>query len=136
MGVGTIMKSRKIILMAWGEGKANIIHETVEGKVRESIPATYLQEHDNTAIVLDTAASEKLKRINTPWLLSSCEWNENLVRKAVVWLCQELEKPILKLTDENYNENGMADLITTQGPAYNINIKVYPIELRAHSIPI
>ncbi len=125
MGVGTILKSRKIILMAWGEGKANIIKETVEGEVKENIPATYLQDHDNTAIVLDTAASEKLKRINTPWLLSSCKWDEKLIRKAVVWLCQKLDKPVLKLTDENYNENGMADLITTQGPAYNINIKVF-----------
>lgn len=125
MGVGTIMKSKKIILMAWGEGKANIIKETVEGDIQESIPATYLQNHKNTTIVLDQASSEKLMRINTPWLLTSCKWDEKLVRKAVVWLCQKLDKPILKLTDENYNENGMADLITTQGPAYNINIKVF-----------
>lgn len=125
MGVGTIMKSKKIILMAWGEGKASIIKETVEGEIKENIPATYLQEHENTAIVLDTAASEKLKRINTPWLLSTCEWDDKLIRKAVVWLCQKLDKPVLKLTDENYNENGMADLITTQGPAYNINIRIF-----------
>ena len=125
MGVGTIMKSKKIILMAWGEGKASIIRESVEGEIKENIPATYLQNHDNTAIVLDTAASEKLMRINTPWLLSSCDWDDKLIRKAVVWLCQKLDKPVLKLTDENYNENGMADLITTQGPAYNINIKVF-----------
>lgn len=125
MGVGTIMKSKKIILMAWGEGKANIIKQTVEGEIQESIPATYLQDHDNTTIVLDKASSEKLMRINTPWLLTSCEWDDKQVRKAVVWLCQKLDKPILKLTDENYNENGMADLITTQGPAYNINIKVF-----------
>ncbi|MDX1640262.1 MAG: glucosamine-6-phosphate deaminase [Balneolaceae bacterium] len=125
MGVGTIMKSKKIILMAWGEGKANIIKQTVEGEIQESIPATYLQEHKNTTIVLDQAASEKLMRINTPWLLTTCEWDDTLIRKAVVWLCQKLDKPILKLTDENYNENGMADLITTQGPAYNINIKVF-----------
>lgn len=125
MGVGTILKSKKIILMAWGEGKSNIIKQTVEGEIQENIPATYLQEHENTAIVLDEAASEKLMRINTPWLLTSCDWDDRLRRKAVVWLCQKLDKPILKLTDENYNENGMADLITTQGPAYNINIKVF-----------
>jgi len=125
MGVGTILSADKVILMAWGEGKAPIIKETTEGEVKESIPATYLQEHENTVIVLDEAASEKLKRINTPWLLTSCEWNDQLIRKAVVWLCQKLEKPILKLTDENYNENGMADLIATKGPAYNINIKVF-----------
>ena len=125
MGVGTIMKAKQIVLMAWGEGKASIIQETVEGEIRENIPATYLQEHKNTTIVLDEAASEKLKRIHTPWLLTSCDWDDKLIRKAVVWLCQKEDKPILKLTDENYNENGMADLITRKGPAYNINIKVF-----------
>jgi len=125
MGVGTIMRAKKVYLMAWGEGKAGIIQQTVEGDIKESIPATYLQEHDNTTIVLDEAASEKLMRVNTPWQVGSCDWDDKLIRKAVVWLCQKLDKPILKLTDENYNENGMADLITTKGPAYNINIKVF-----------
>jgi glucosamine-6-phosphate deaminase len=126
MGVGTIMSAKRIFLMAWGEGKAGIIRETVEGEIKESIPATYLQNHSNTTIVLDSAASQKLMRINTPWLLSSIAWNDDkLIRKAVVWLCQKLDKPILKLTDENYNENGMADLITSNGPAYNINIKIF-----------
>lgn len=125
MGVGTIMQAKKIYLMAWGEGKAGVIQQTVEGDIKESIPATYLQKHSNTTIVLDEAASEKLMRINTPWLVGSCDWDDKLIRKAVVWLCQKLDKPILKLTDENYNENGMADLITTKGPAYSINIKVF-----------
>ena len=125
MGVGTIMSAKQIILMAWGEGKAGIIQETVEGEIRESIPATYLQEHKHTTVVLDEAASEKLLRFNTPWLLGPCDWDDKLIRKATVWLCQKVDKPILKLTDENYNEHGMADLITTKGPAYNINIKVF-----------
>lgn len=125
MGVGTIMRAKQIYLMAWGEGKAGIIQQTVEGDIKESIPATYLQEHKNTTIVLDEASSEKLMRINTPWQVGACDWDDKLIRKAVVWLCQKLGKPILKLTDENYNENGMADLITTKGPAYNINIKVF-----------
>src|SRR6056297_2248442 len=125
MGVGPIMRAKKVYLMAWGEGKDGIIQQTVEGDIKESIPATYLQEHDNTTIVLDEAASEKLMRVNTPWQVGSCDWDDKLIRKAVVWLCQKLDKPILKLTDENYNENGMADLITTKGPAYNINIKVF-----------
>lgn len=125
MGVGTILDADNIIMMAWGEGKAPIIRESVEGEINESVPATYLQNHHNTVVVLDEAASEKLTRINTPWLLTSCSWNDKLIRKAVVWLCQKLEKPILKLTDENYNENGMGDLIATKGPAYNINIKVF-----------
>jgi glucosamine-6-phosphate deaminase len=125
MGVGTIMSADRVFLMAWGEGKAPIIRETVEGEIRESIPATYLQEHPNTAIVLDEAASEKLTRVNTPWLITGCEWDDKLIRKAVVWLCKKLDKPVLKLTDEDFNENGMADLIAKRGPAYNINIKVF-----------
>ncbi len=125
MGVGTILEADKIILMAWGESKAPVIKESVEGEINESIPATYLQNHENTYVVLDNASSEKLTRINTPWLLTSCEWDDKLIRKAVVWLCQKLDKPILKLTDENYNENGMGDLIASKGPAYNINIKVF-----------
>lgn len=126
MGVGTIMSAKRIFLIAWGEGKAQIIRETVEGEIKESIPATYLQNHPDTTIILDDAASEKLMRINTPWLLTTCDWTDpKLVRKSIVWLCQKVDKPILKLTDENYNENGMADLITEQGPAYNINIRVF-----------
>ncbi|MEX2600019.1 MAG: glucosamine-6-phosphate deaminase [Balneolaceae bacterium] len=125
MGVGTILEARKIILMAWGEGKATIIRESVEGEIRESIPATYLQNHSNTYVVLDEASSANLTRINTPWILSTCEWDEKLIRKAVVWLCKKLKKPVLKLTDEDYNEHGMGDLITSQGPAYNINLKIF-----------
>ncbi|MEX1268001.1 MAG: glucosamine-6-phosphate deaminase [Balneolaceae bacterium] len=125
MGVGTIMNASRIFLMAWGEGKAPVIKQSVEGEIKESVPATYLQEHENTVVILDEAASEKLTRINTPWLLASCDWDEKLIRKAVVWLCRKLDKPVLKLTDENYNENGMADLITRRGPAYNINIKIF-----------
>ena len=125
MGVGTILKADKIILMAWGEAKAPIIKESVEGEINESIPATYLQNHEDTIIVLDDASAEKLTRVNTPWLLKSCDWDDKLIRKAIVWLCQKLGKPVLKLTDENYNENGMGDLIASKGPAYNINIKVF-----------
>jgi glucosamine-6-phosphate deaminase len=125
MGVGTILKANRIFLLAWGEGKAPIIKQAVEGEIKESIPATYLQNHPNTTIVLDEAAAEKLTRIHTPWLLTKCEWDDKLIRKAVVWLCLHLDKPILKLTDENYNENGMADLITRRGPAYSINIRIF-----------
>jgi glucosamine-6-phosphate deaminase len=126
MGVGTILSARKIFLMAWGEGKAPIIKRTVEGKVTESVPATYLQDHDDAVVILDSAASEKLTRIKTSWLITKCDWSDDkLLRKAVVWLCQKLQKPILKLTDEDYNEHGMSDLITKKGPAYNINIRIF-----------
>ena len=125
MGVGTILQADRIFMMAWGEGKAPIIRESVEGEIKESVPATFLQNHDNTTVVLDTAASAELSKVNTPWLLSSCEWDDKLTRKAVVWLCNRVEKPVLKLTDEDYNENGMADLIANHGPAYDINIRIF-----------
>ncbi|MDN5201342.1 glucosamine-6-phosphate deaminase [Fulvivirgaceae bacterium BMA10] len=125
MGVGTIMAAKEIIMMAWGEGKARIIKETVEGSISDSVPATYLQNHDNAKVILDDAAAADLTRISTPWLVGICEWNDILRRKAVVWLCSKLQKPVLKLTDEEYNENGMSDLIAEQGPAYEINIKIF-----------
>jgi glucosamine-6-phosphate deaminase len=125
MGVGTIMDAEKVILMAWGEGKASIIKSAVEGDIKESIPATYLQNHDNAKVVLNEASSTELTKLNTPWILTTCKWDDYLIRKAVVWLCLKLDKPVLKLTDEDYNENGMGDLLTDKGPAYNINLKVF-----------
>ena len=125
MGVGSITKAKKIILMAWGEGKAPIIRKAIEGPISDSVPTSYLQNHPNTEIILDLAASAELTRIKTPWLVGSCEWNDRLIRKAVVWLCQKLEKPILKLTDRDYNDNGMSDLVAEEGPSNKINIKVF-----------
>ena len=125
MGVGTILKSRRIILMAWGEGKAKIIKTTIEGQMTDSVPATFLQSHPNATIVLDEAASAELTRSKTPWLVGTCDWTNRLTRRAVVWLCQLVNKPILKLTDKDYAEHGMSDLITQHGPAYNINIQVF-----------
>lgn len=125
MGVGTIMDADRIIMMAWGEGKAPIIREAVEGSINEQVPATYLQEHKNASVILDEAAAEKLTRQRTPWILTTCDWDDKLTRRAVVWLCETVDKPVLKLTDEDYNEHGMGDLLTQHGPAYDINIKIF-----------
>jgi glucosamine-6-phosphate deaminase len=125
MGVGTILKAKRIIMMAWGEGKANIVQRAVEGPVTDQVPSTFLQKHSNTLVVLDDAASSRLTAIKTPWLLDSCVWDEHLIRKAVVWLCQKVKKPILKLTNNDYMEHGMADVITEYGSAYQVNIKIF-----------
>lgn len=125
MGIGTILDSKRIILMAWGEHKADIIARTLEGEVSEQVPATFLQNHTNTQVVLDKAASSQLTREKTPWLVGSCEWTDKLIKKAVVWLSKKCNKPILKLTDEDYNENGLSDLLTYDGPAYDINLAVF-----------
>lgn len=125
MGVGTILKSKKIYLMAWGEAKAEIIRESVEGEVTAQIPATFLQHHENTKVILDEAAASELTRRKTPWLVGPVNWDEKSIRKAVTWLSLRIEKPILKLTDEDYNQNGMSDIVTDHGPAYNVNIRVF-----------
>ncbi len=125
MGVGTINQAKEIIMMAWGEGKAHIIKKAVEGEITDIIPATFLQNHPNAKVILDAASAAELTRVKTPWLVGPCQWDDVLRRKAVVWLCRFLGKPILKVTDEDYNEHGMSDLITEQGPANQINIKVF-----------
>lgn len=125
MGVGSILKAKRIILLAWGEGKANIIQKTVEGPITEHIPATYLQEHPNTSVYLDAASSSELTPYATPWLVRSVEWNEFLIKKAVVWLSLKTGKPILKLTDSHYAENGLGSLLSEKNGAYNINIVVF-----------
>ncbi|MEH6682738.1 MAG: glucosamine-6-phosphate deaminase [Sediminicola sp.] len=125
MGVGSIMEAKRIILMAWGEGKAGIIKQAVEGDIKESIPATFLQKHDNCDFILDEASASSLTRINTPWLVGECDWNEKLIKKAAIWLSQRLNKAILKLTNEDYNEYGMGSLVAEIGSAEHINLKVF-----------
>ncbi len=125
MGVGTIMQSKRVIMMAWGEGKGAIVKKAVEGPVTDQIPSTFLQKHPNALVILDDAASSQLTAINTPWLVDSCDWDDKLVRKAIVWLCQTVKKPILKLTNHDYMEHGMGDVLTEFGSAYQANIKVF-----------
>ena len=125
MGVGTILQAKKIYMMAWGEGKANIVRETVEGSINASIPATFLQHHTQTEVILDEAAAAELTRIKTPWLAGPIKWNNFLIKKAVIWLSLKLAKPILKLTEEDYREFGMNDILVEIGTAYNVNIRVF-----------
>ena len=125
MGVGTIMNAERIILMAWGEGKSQIVQEAVEGEIRESVPATFLQQHQNCDFILDEASASSLTRIKTPWLVDDCDWNEKLIKKATIWLSEKLEKAILKLTNEDYNEFGMGSLVAEIGSAEQINLKVF-----------
>ena len=125
MGVGTILQAKKIYMMAWGEGKANIVRETIEGAMNTSIPATFLQQHKQTEVILDTAAAAELTRIKTPWLAGPIKWNNFLIKKAVIWLSLKLAKPILKLTEEDYREFGMNDILVEIGTAYNVNIRVF-----------
>lgn len=125
MGIGTIKKAKRVVLLAWGENKASIIKETIEGDISAQVPATYLQNHKNTTFVLDKEASSELTRIKTPWLVSTCIWSEELKSKAIVWLCEITKKPVLKLNDKDYNDNGMSGLLAEEGVAYDLNIKMF-----------
>ena len=125
MGINTILKSKKIILMAWGQTKAPVIQKAVEKDDTEDIPASLLQNHDNCSIVVDEAAASELTRFKYPWLTGECEWNAPMIKRAVLNLALKLQKPLLSLTNHDYNDNGLNDLVTEKGDAYEINLQVY-----------
>jgi len=125
MGVGTILDARRIIIMALGENKAPIVARAVEGEVTPAIPATYLQQHDNAEFFLDEAAADDLTRRRTPWLVGAVDWDEPTIRRAVIWLAEQTDKAILKLTDADYNEHGLQGLLAEYGSAYEINLRVF-----------
>lgn len=125
MGVGTILEAKRIYLLAFGEGKSGVIQKSVEGEISTTIAASFLQEHKSAKIILDEAAADSLTRFRCPWTVEKIAWDEEAIRKAVIWLATHLSKPILKLTDEDYNEEGLQDLLASKGPAYNINLYVF-----------
>lgn len=125
MGLADMMNARKIALIAWSEQKAESIREIVEGPVTDMVPGSILQTHPETKVFVDLAASSELTRISRPWLVTNCEWTSKLIRRAIVWLCGVVDKPILKLTNKDYNDNGLSELITLYGSAYNVNIKIF-----------
>ena len=125
MGVGTILEARRVVLMAFGEGKAKPVAQAIEGLVTPTVAASFLQEHPNSEILLDQAAAAALTRFKSPWVVGPVPWTAKLIRKAVIWRARELDKPILKLTEEDYNEAGLQDLLAEHGPAYDINISVF-----------
>ncbi len=125
MGIHTVMGAKRIILLAWGQNKADIIKETIEGSISAKVPASYLQEHSNATFVLDTGAASALTRIKTPWLVGECTWTPDLKKQGVFWLCEKIEKSILKLTDKDYNDHGMSGLLALEGSSYNLNIEMF-----------
>ncbi|MFA5651278.1 MAG: glucosamine-6-phosphate deaminase [Proteiniphilum sp.] len=125
MGLSDMMGAAKIALVAWGEQKAESIRDIVEGGVTDMVPGSILQTHPETRVFVDLAAASELTRISRPWLVTNCEWDSKLIRRAIVWLCGVVDKPILKLTNKDYNDNGLSELITLYGSAYNVNIKIF-----------
>ena len=125
MGVSTILKAGKIFLMAWGEGKAEIIRQLAEGPLTEFVPGSYLQGHQDATLIIDEQASSALTRYKAPWLVEDVLWNQQMVKKAVLHLALSLNKPILKLTNNDYNQNGLSELLALYGKAYDINLEVF-----------
>jgi len=125
MGVGTILRARKLVLMAWGENKAGVVAKAVEGPVTDAVSASFLQEHLEARFCIDKAASRELTRVKLPWLVGPVKWSPAETRRAVCWLSSTFNRPVLKLTDEEYNEHGLSDLLSEQGPAYQLNIRIF-----------
>lgn len=125
IGLASIMKAKKISLVAWGDNKSKQIAELVEGSVSNAVPASILQEHSNAKVFIDLAAASQLTRINHPWLVTSCSWDKKLIRRAIVWLCEKTGLPILKLTNKDYTDHGLGELVAKFGSAYKVNIEVF-----------
>jgi glucosamine-6-phosphate deaminase len=125
MGVGTILQTRKIVLLAWGESKAAILRTAVEGPQTEAVPASYLQQHGDCVCFVDRAAAADLTRFRTPWKVGPVRWDKELIRRAMVALAGERKKPVLRLRDEDFTESGLASLLVETGSAYGLNIRIF-----------
>ena len=125
MGLSTLLNAKQLILLACGEHKSNILKDVIEGKTDDSVPASFLQLHKDASAAIDLNAAQQLTRISHPWLVGPCEWTDMLIRRAIVWLCNKTDKPILKLTNKDYNQHGLDELLALFGSAYNVNIKIF-----------
>ncbi len=125
LGIGNILTAKRIICVAWDEDSAAALFNTIEGKMTDLVPASFLQVHDEVKIYADLDAASRLTRISYPWKVTSCEWNDHLIRRAIVWLCEQTGKPVLKLTNEDYNDYGLSELVALYDSAYNVNIKIF-----------
>ncbi len=124
MGISTIMRAKKILLMAWGM-KAPIVCKSVEGNVTEQVPASILQQHNDCTFVIDETAATDLTRKKSPWLTGEVDWDAKTIKRAVVNMALKTGKPVLSLTTHDYNENGLSDLLVEKGDAYQINLEVF-----------
>ncbi len=124
MGISTILKAKRILLMGWGQ-KASVIAKSVEGNVTEQIPASILQQHNDCTFIVDEPAAAELTRIKSPWLTGDCVWTPQMIKRAVIYMALKLEKSVLSLTANDYIENGLSDLLVEKGDAYEINLQVY-----------
>ena len=125
IGIGTMLSAKRIILMAWGEDKAQAVKDIAEGPSTPDCPASLLQQHDHISFYVDEAAASLLTRSVAPWLVGPCDWTPKFIRKAVVWLCETVHKPILKLTEKDYLNNNLGQLLEKVGTFDKVNIDVF-----------
>jgi glucosamine-6-phosphate deaminase len=125
MGVGTILDARKIVLMAFGEHKAKIVQRAVEGPVTDSVAASFLQQHPDATFLLDRAAAGELAAFARPWTIGPVNWTPALIRKAVIWLSLQVEKALLKLSDDDFREHELYELLREYGPASILGRRVF-----------
>jgi glucosamine-6-phosphate deaminase len=127
LGISNLLAAKHVIAVAWGQDSAPALFQTIEGQVTDQVPASFLQMHASTKIVADLEAASRLTRICYPWKVTSCEWTDKLIRRAIVWLCGRTRKPVLKLTNKDYNDHGLSELLALYGSAYNVNIMVFNV---------
>lgn len=127
LGLSNLLAARKVICVAWGEASAEAAYDTIEGRIGDNTPASFLQMHHDVKLLVDLDAASFLTRISFPWKVTSCEWTDELVRRAIVWLSQQTGKPILKLTNKDYNDNGLSELVTVFGSGYDVNIRIFNV---------
>ena len=125
LGIGNILGADKVVCVAWEQDSATALFNTIEGKMTDLVPASFLQVHSDVRIFADLDAASRLTRISYPWKVTSCEWTDHLIRRAIVWLCEQTGKPVLKLTNKDYNDYGLSELVALYDSAYNVNIKIF-----------
>ncbi len=125
VGMGGILSARRILLLAIGEHKANIVVETLEKPVNDRVPASYLQEHGDVRVLLDAPASSLLKGASTPWLLGNVVWSDDLIKRATLWLCKQTGKALLKLDSDDFRAHDLHQLLRHHGPAEIIAQRVF-----------
>lgn len=125
MGLGTFMSAKRVILMAWGDYKSDAVKQIVEGEADINCPATVFQSHNNVSMYVDTAAGSGLTRFFAPWLIGPCNWTPKFRRKAVLWLCKKVEKPVLKLSYQDYLQNSLEELVEKFGPYDSLNVQIF-----------
>ncbi len=125
LGISNFLNARSMVCVAWGVDSAAAVRSAVEGPVTDQVPASFLQMHSSAHLIVDIDAASCLTRLNYPWRVAPCVWDKQLVRRAIVWLCMQTGKPILKLTNKDYHDNGLGELVVVYGSAYNVNLQVF-----------